>query len=79
MVEITPIRSEADYDAALAKIDSLMEAKLGTAEGDLLDILVTRVETYERKLYPISPPDAISAIEYRMESRESSEQVADWK
>ena len=44
------IRNEADYEAALARIDELVEAELGTSEGDELDLLVTLVELYERIL-----------------------------
>jgi len=61
------IRNEADYEAALARIDELVEAKLGTPEGDELDLLVTLVEMYEKAVYPIAPPDPIEAIRFRME------------
>ncbi len=46
-MNIFPIRTEEDYDAALARIDTLMNADMGTPEGDELDILVTLVEAYE--------------------------------
>jgi HTH-type transcriptional regulator/antitoxin HigA len=67
MMEIKPIKSEADYDAALAAITSLMEAEPGTAEGDRLDVLVTLVEAYEEKHWRIDPPDPIDAIKARMQ------------
>lgn len=66
-MNITPIKSENDYDAALERIDALMDAELDTPEGDELDILVTLVEAYEAKLHPIDPPDPIEAILFRME------------
>jgi len=69
MNSIKPIRTEADYDAALAEIHSLMDASLDTPEGDRLDILVTLVEAYEAKHWQISPPDPIAAIELRMQQR----------
>ena len=66
---IRPIRSEADYDSALAVIDSLMGAAPNTPESDELEILVTLVEAYEAKRWPIDAPDPISAIEHVMEAR----------
>ena len=66
-MNIKPIKSEADYDAALAEIESLWGAPLGTADGDKLDVLATLVEAYERKHHPIYPPDPVEAIKFRME------------
>ena len=68
-MHIKPIKSEADYDAALTAIDRLMGATPGTPEGDELDILVTLVEAYEAAHWPIEAPDPISAIEHVMEAR----------
>jgi HTH-type transcriptional regulator/antitoxin HigA len=69
MNAIKPIKTEADYDAALAEIDVLMDASPGTPEGDRLDILVTLVEAYEAKRWQINAPDPIAAIELRMQQR----------
>lgn len=66
-MNIMPIRTESDYDAALARIDTLMDAQEGMPEGDELDILVTLVEAYEAKHYPMPPCDPIEAIKFRME------------
>jgi HTH-type transcriptional regulator/antitoxin HigA len=68
-MDIKPIKTEADYDAALREIDRLMDAELDTARGDKLDVLVTLVEAYEEKHWAISPPDPIEAIKLRMEQR----------
>ena len=68
-MRIKPIKSEADYDAALTAIGRLMGATPGTPEGDELDILVTLVEAYEAAHWPIEAPDPISAIEHVMEAR----------
>jgi len=58
MTPIKPIRTEADYEAALAEIQSLMDAALHTSEGDRLDVLVMLVEAYEAKHWRIdSPPN----------------------
>jgi HTH-type transcriptional regulator/antitoxin HigA len=64
---IFPIRTEEDYDKALMRIDTLMNADMGTTEGDELDILVTLVEAYEAKYYPMPVCDPVEAIKLRME------------
>ena len=66
-MNVFPIRTEDDYDVALKRIDQLMNAELETPEGDELDILVTLVEAYEAKHYPIPACDPIEAIKFRME------------
>jgi HTH-type transcriptional regulator/antitoxin HigA len=67
---IRPLRSEADYDAALAEIERYFdsEPKPGTPEADHFDLLALVIEDYERKRWPIEPPNAIDAIRYRMET-----------
>jgi HTH-type transcriptional regulator/antitoxin HigA len=67
---IRPIRSEADYDAALEEIERYFEnePKLGTPEADRFDLLALIIEDYERQRWPIEPPDTIDAIRYRMET-----------
>jgi HTH-type transcriptional regulator/antitoxin HigA len=67
--ELKPIRTEADYEAALAEIESLWGAKSGTAKGDRLDVLATLIDAYEAKHYPMDPPDPIEAIRFRMEQQ----------
>jgi HTH-type transcriptional regulator/antitoxin HigA len=69
MIELKPIYTEVDYEAALAEIEQLFEAVPGTPEGDKLEILTTLVEAYEEKHYPIPLPDPIEAIFYYLESR----------
>jgi len=68
-MEIRPIKSEADYQATLREIETLMGAEQDTPEGDRLDVLVTLVEAYERVHYPIDFPDPIEAIKFRMEQQ----------
>ena len=63
------IKTEADYDAVMARIDALFAGKPGTPEGDELDLLVTLVELYENKAFPIDLPDPITAIQFRMEQQ----------
>jgi len=69
-MNIKPIRTEREYEAALKEIERLFGADPGTPDGDLLDILVTLVEVYEDEHYPIPLPDPIEAIYFYMESRE---------
>ena len=66
-MEIKPIRSKADYRAALKAVENLMSARAGSPEGDRLDVMVTLIEAYERKHYPLDPPDPVEAIKFRME------------
>jgi HTH-type transcriptional regulator/antitoxin HigA len=67
MGKIKPIRTEADYEAALARIDTLMDAEAGTPEGEELDVLTDLVEHYEAKHVPMGFPSAVAAIEFRVE------------
>ena len=67
-MDIRPIKTEADYEAALKKINQLMDAELDTPDGDQLDVLVTLVEAYEARHDPIADPDPIAAIVHRIEA-----------
>ena len=66
---IRPIRSRKDYRAALREVTSLMGARPGSAEGERLDVLVTLVEAYERRHFPMDLPDPVAAIQFVMEQR----------
>ena len=66
-MNIFPIKTNKDYKSALARIESLTDAKRGTREMDELEILSVLVEKYEDENFPISPPDPIEAIKFRME------------
>jgi len=63
------IKTKADCDAALARIDEIFDAKPHTPEGDELELLSTLVELYEDKAFPISLPDPLTAIRFRMEQQ----------
>ncbi len=69
MERLKPIRTKADCAAAMAEIERLWGAKLGTPEGDRLDILATLVDAYETQHYPMDLPDPIEAIKFRMEQQ----------
>jgi len=68
-MEIKPIRTEADYEAALAEVERLWGSEPGTPDGDRFEVLFTLVEAYEEKQHPILPPDPVEAIKYYMDSR----------
>lgn len=65
-----PLHSEPDYDVALNELERYFEnePKPGTPEADRFDLLALIIEDYERKRWPIEPPDTIDAIRYRMET-----------
>src|SRR5258708_102019 len=66
-MSIRAIRSEADYEAALTRINDLMDAEVGTPEGEELDVLTDLVELYEAKHVPMGFPSPLGAIRLRME------------
>jgi HTH-type transcriptional regulator/antitoxin HigA len=66
-MEIRPIKTEGDYEAALEAIDQLWGSPEGTEEGDRLDVLLVLVESYESRHHPIDPPDPLEAIKFRMD------------
>jgi HTH-type transcriptional regulator / antitoxin HigA len=67
---IRPLRDESDYDRALAEIEQYFENEPapGTSEADAFDLLALVIEDYERRHWPIDPPDPVDAIRYRMET-----------
>jgi len=69
-MDIHPLKTEAEYHAALRQVDGLMHAQPNTREGDDLDLLTTLIAVYEEQHYPIMPPDPVEALLYWMESRD---------
>jgi HTH-type transcriptional regulator/antitoxin HigA len=69
MADLRPIRTEQDYEAALAEIERLWGAGSGTPDSDRLDVLSTLVDVYEAEHFPMDPPDPIEAIKFRMEQQ----------
>ena len=64
---IRPIKTQEDYENALKRIEQLMDAKLGTPEGDELEVLSTLVDLYEEEHFPVDLPSPVDAIRFRME------------
>jgi HTH-type transcriptional regulator / antitoxin HigA len=68
-MDIRPIRTEADYRAALKQVERVWRADPGTPEGDQVDVLSTLIEAYEARNHPIPAPDPIAAILFMMEQK----------
>jgi len=68
-MDIRPIKTKADHRAALKEVERLWEAEPGTPAGDRIDVLVTLIEAYEAKHFPIPAPDPIDAIMFMMEQK----------
>src|SRR5436190_13228610 len=67
--DVRPIRTERDYEAALKGVERLWGSKVGTRDGDRLDVLATLIDAYETEHYPMDPPDPVEAIKFRMEQQ----------
>jgi len=68
-MDIKPIKTDADYRAALKEIESLMIAGPDTPEGEKLDVMVTLIEAYEAKHFPMDLPDPVEAIKFEMKRK----------
>lgn len=69
MVEVSPIRSERDYERALQDVEAVIGALPGTPDGDRFDVLATLVHAYECEHHAIDAPDPIALLEFVMEQR----------
>lgn len=68
-MDIKPIRTDADYRAALRSVERVMDAAKGTPAGDRLEVLVTLIEAYEAKRFPLDLPDPVATLKFVMEQR----------
>ena len=68
-MNIKPIHNDDDLYVAFLRLEEVFQAKKGTPEADEMEILVTLIEVYENKKYPITPPEPIEAIKFRMEQQ----------
>jgi HTH-type transcriptional regulator / antitoxin HigA len=68
-MQLKPIKTDADHEAALKEIERLWGAAEGTADGDRLEILITLTEAYEEAHFPMDMPDPIEAIKFRLEQQ----------
>lgn len=69
---IKPIRNDEELAAAFQRLEVIFKAEADTPEADEMEVLVTLIEAYENKHYPITPPDPIEAIKFRMEQQNLS-------
>jgi len=69
MMEPKVLKTEADYEAALAYVETLMDAAPGSQEEEALEVFALLIETYEQAHHPIDLPDPIEAIKFRMEQQ----------
>jgi len=68
-MKVNIIRTEADHQKALARMEKLWGSPSGTPKGDELELLMLVVEAYEEANYPVPPPDPIEAIRFRMDQQ----------
>ena len=68
-MQLKPIKTDADHEAALKEIERLWGAAEGTADGDRVEILITLEEAYEEAHFPMDMPDPIEAIKFRLEQQ----------
>ena len=70
-MDIKPIRTQNDYQTTLKEISALMELdpEVNTPEGERLDVLVTLVQAFEQRNFPMDLPDPVEAIKFRMEQQ----------
>ena len=69
-MELRPIKTESDHQAALKEIERLWGAEEGSEEGDRLEILTVLVGAYEEAHFPMDLPDPIDAIKFRLEQQD---------
>lgn len=72
-MEIKPIKSEEDYQKAIARLEEIFDAQMNTPEGDEPEVLGVLIDMYEHEHFPIDVPDPIEAIKFRMEQMNYSQ------
>src|SRR3990167_506557 len=68
-MNIKPIRSDDGLRAAFKRLERVFQAEEGTRQADEMEILVTLIEAYEHKHFPMGPADPVEAIKFRMEQQ----------
>lgn len=72
-MKIKPIKTEQDYELAMERLEEIFDSKVGTKDGDELEILGMLIEKYEDEYFPIDLPDPVEAIKFRMEQLDYSQ------
>ena len=68
-MELKPIRTKRDYEAALKQAEAWWDAPAGSPKAERLDVLVLLIEDYEARHFPIDPPDPVEFLQFIMEQR----------
>lgn len=68
-MNIKPIRNDEDLHAAFKRLERVFQSQAGTPGADEMEILVTLIEAYEHKNYPMEATDPVEAIKFRMEQQ----------
>jgi HTH-type transcriptional regulator/antitoxin HigA len=70
-MDVRPIKTEADYEWALAEVEHYFEhqPEPGTPDGDRFDVLADLVEAYENRTWPMVATTPIEALRSFMEMR----------
>jgi HTH-type transcriptional regulator / antitoxin HigA len=76
-MEIRPIHTEEEYEAAMARIEEIFGVPLDAPESDELEILLALTGAYEKKHHYIEPPDSLALLEYRMDQMGLSQEQID--
>ena len=66
-VAVRPIRTDADMDAAMARLREIWDPEPGTSEADEAEVLTVLIQAYDREHYPLPPSNPVSAILFHME------------
>lgn len=69
IMDIKPIKTNTDYEAALKEVETLMSADPDTPEGEKLDVMATLIEAYEAKHFRMDLPDPVEAIKFEMDRK----------
>ena len=68
-MKIRAIKTDADYEAALDRVEVIFDAEPGSPEFDELEVWGTLVAAYEDAHHPVPPPSPIEAIEFVMDQK----------
>ncbi|MEW6138253.1 MAG: hypothetical protein AB1733_08480 [Thermodesulfobacteriota bacterium] len=76
-MEIKPVHTEEEYEAAMARIEEIFGVPLDSSASDELEILLALTGAYEKKHHHIEPPDPLALLEYRMDQMGLSQEQMD--
>ena len=68
-MELPPIRTKRDYDAALKQAEAWWDAPANSSDGKRLDVLTLLIADYEARHFPMEPPNPVEFLLFIMEQR----------